>query len=161
MFLRLVHVMFVAIIHSFALFHNISSCEYIQFFLCYSFLPIMEKAAGIIPDCALLFYLFLKMFFLLFNYSCPHFPLFPPALPTFSPAPTRCPCPWVLYTYSLTWHLPLFSLLSPSPLPSGHDQFILYFHVSDSILLTLFCSFGSTDRWDHMVFGFHHLAYFI
>ena len=40
-------------------------------------------------------------------------------------------------------------------------QFVLYFHISGSILLAcLFCCLGSTYRWDHMVFVFHQLAYF-
>ena len=39
-------------------------------------------------------------------------------------------------------------------------QFVLYFHVSGSILLAcLFCWLGSPYRWDHMVFVFHRLAY--
>ena len=80
----------------------------------------------------------------------PHYsPLpYPPPPPTFSPPPTPgpgCPCPWVLYTCSLT--LPLLSPRIPSPLPSGHCYFVLYFHVSGSILLTfLFCWLDSTYR---------------
>ena len=57
--------------------------------------------------------------------------------------------------------LPFFPPLSSSLHPSGHCQFVLYFHVSGSILLIcLFCGLGSTYRWDHMVFVFHCLAYF-
>ena len=105
------------------------------------------------------------IFLLLFNYSCPHFPpLLSPALPTphlllsIPPCP-RCLCPWVFYTCSFTWPFPFFSPLSP--IPSGHCQFVLYFNVSVSILLTcLFCWLGPTYRWDHMVFVFYHLAYF-
>ena len=56
---------------------------------------------------------------------------------------------------------PFFSPLFPSPLPSAYCQFVLYFHVSGSILLAcLFCWLGSTYRWDYMVFIFHQLAYF-
>ena len=43
------------------------------------------------------------------------------------------------------WPFPFFAPLSPSPLPSGHCQFVLYFNVSGSTLLAcLFCSLGST-----------------
>ena len=50
---------------------------------------------------------------------------------------------------------PFFPLSSPSPVPAGHGQFVLYFHVSGCILLAcLFCWLGSTYRWDHMVFVF-------
>ena len=49
----------------------------------------------------------------------------------------------------------------PSHLSSGYCQIILYFNVSDYILLAcLSCWLGSTYRWDHMVFVFHHLAFF-
>ena len=55
----------------------------------------------------------------------------------------------------------LLSPVTPFPLPSGHCQFVLYFHVSGSNLLAyLFCWLGSTYRWDHMVFVPYHLAYF-
>ena len=56
---------------------------------------------------------------------------------------------------------PISPPLSLSLLPSGYHQFVLYFSVSGYILLaSLFCWLGSTYRWDHMVFVFHHLAYF-
>ena len=108
------------------------------------------------------------LYLLLFNYSCPHFSTITLPCPTHSPPPTcnppphsHCLCPWILYTCSLTWPIPFFPLLSPPPLPSGHCKFVLYFHVYGSILLTgLFCGLGSTYRWDHTVFLFHHLAYF-
>lgn len=45
--------MFVAIVYSFS--SSILLCEYMQFVLCYPFLAIVDKAAGIIPDCALFF----------------------------------------------------------------------------------------------------------
>ena len=102
-------------------------------------------------------------YLLLFNYSCPNFPSFPPLLSpasscSLSQSPPCCPLPWVLYTCSLTRFFPFFSL---SPLPSGHCQFVPYFHVSSYILLTcLFYWLGSNYRWDHMVFVFHCLAYF-
>ena len=54
-----------------------------------------------------------------------------------------------------------FPPLSPSLLPSGYCQFVLYFNVSHYILLPyFFCWLGSTYRWDHMIFFFHCLAYF-
>ena len=62
---------------------------------------------------------------------CPTHP--PPS--TFNPPHPHCLCPWVLYTRSLTWPFPFCSPLSPSPLPSGHCQFVLYFYTSSSILL--------------------------
>ena len=111
-------------------------------------------------------WLFLTFFKLLFKYSCLHFP--PPLLPPSPPIPTSHPwsypiwfCPWVLYMCSLKT-LPLFSPIIPFfPLPSGQCQFILYLNVSSSILIVcLFCWLGSTYRWYHMVFVFHHLAYF-
>ena len=84
--------------------------------------------------------------------------IFPPLLyptpptppPTLNPTPL-CLCPWVLYTCSLMT-LPLLSPISPSPVPSGYCQFVLYFSVSDYILLAcLFYWLGFTCRWDHMV----------
>ena len=70
----------------------------------------------------------------------------------------HCLCPWILYRCSLTWPLPFFPVI---PLPSGYCQFVLYFHVSVYILRAcLFCCLGSTYRWDHMVFVFHHMVYF-
>ena len=48
---------------------------------------------------------------------------------------------------SLCLPLLLLSPLSHIPLPSGHCQFVLYFHVSGSILLIcLFCCLSSTNR---------------
>ena len=57
-----------------------------------------------------------------------------------SQSPPHCLCPWVLYISSLTCPCPFFAPLSPNLLPFGHCQFVLYFHVSGSILLAyLFC----------------------
>ena len=66
-------------------------------------------------------------------------------LPTTSPIPPipayplwLCPC--VLYTYSLMTLPYFFPPLSPSPLPFGYCQLVLYFKVSGDILLAcLFC----------------------
>ena len=56
---------------------------------------------------------------------------------------------------------PLLSSVNPAPVLSGYCQFVLYFHVSGSVLLScLFCWLGSTYRWNHTVFVFHCLAYF-
>ena len=109
-----------------------------------------------------IFYVF-SLFLLLFNYSCLHFPwsLHPtPAIstPTLHSTPFwLCPC--VLYTcFWQPFHL---SLIIPFHLPSGCCQFVLYFSISGSILFAcLLCSLASTKRGDHMVFVFHHLAYF-
>ena len=84
-----------------------------------------------------------------FNYSYPHSsPINLPCTtqsppPTFNPPPQpRCLCPWVLYTCSLTWPFPFFPPLSPSP---HRCQFVLYFHISVSILLAcLLCWLGPT-----------------
>ena len=67
-------------------------------------------------------------------------------------------CPWDLYIYSLTT-LTLFSpIIHLLPLVTVSLFFI---SVSGYILLAcLFCWLRSTYRWDHMVFVFHHLAYF-
>ena len=66
----------------------------------------------------------------------------------------------VSFIHVCWWPCPFIPLLSLPPCP-GSCQFVLYFNVSDYILLTcLFCSLGSTYRWDHIVFVFHHLAYF-
>ena len=105
------------------------------------------------------------MFFLLLcNYSCPHCPqLLSPALP--SPIPTSIlPTPLSLslgplYMF-LDLTLPFFSPLSCSSLPSGYCHFVLYFHVSGSILLTCFFCELDSNRWDHRIFVFYHLAYF-
>ena len=95
-------------------------------------------------------------------------PIFPPLLspalptphpPTFNPS-LQVVCPRVLYACSLTILL-LLSPIIPFPQPSGYCQFVLYFHVSGSILLAFFfCWLGSTFRWDHMVFVFHCVTYF-
>ena len=58
--------------------------------------------------------------------------------------------------------IPFIFPIFPSPIPSGHYQFALYFQVSASILSIGFSYWlGSTYRWDYMVSVFNHLAYFI
>lgn len=63
-----------------------------------------------------------------FAHLCPAHPC-----PTFNSL-CHCPSPWVLFTCSLAWPFPLFPPSFPSPLPSGHYQIVLYFHVSCSVL---------------------------
>ena len=117
-------------------------------------------------DHILPFHLF-SHFLLLFNYSCPHYPPITLLHPIYPHLTLSVLSHSVVFVRGSFIHVPLspfpfFPLLSPSNLPSGHCQFVLYFHVSGSILLTcLFCWLGSTYRWDHIVFVFYHLAYFI
>ena len=81
-----------------------------------------------------------KINILLFSYSCPSFPPLlssaEPYLCSHSESPPCCPCPWVIYTCSLTspflFFPPLFS--SPSPLVP-----VCLFLVS--MPLVQFCSF--------------------
>ena len=108
-----------------------------------------------------------------FFYYCPLFPLLlspassNPHSQRQSPPPQRqspplCPCQWVLSTCSFAYPFPLIPLMSPSPLPSGHCQFVLYFHVSASFsLVCLLCWLDSTYKSDDMVFVLHCLAYFM
>ena len=69
-------------------------------------------------------------------------PPFSSTRPTATTHPQPYPlwlCPWVLYTCSLMT-LPLFSPITPSLLPSGYCQFVLYLSVCGYILLAyLFC----------------------
>ena len=107
-----------------------------------------------------LYFLFIVVQVQLSPFSCHHFP--PPHPP---PPPTLNPSPFGFVHGSFT-HVPwrpfsFIPMLSPSPLPSGYYQFVLYFNVPGYIFLAcLFCWLGSTDRWDHMVFVFHRLGYF-
>ena len=104
-------------------------------------------------------YFLILIVFIVVQVSCLHFPC------TTFPAPPSI-LPHFGFVYGSFIHvpwlpLPFFPLLSLSPLPSGYWKFVLYFNVSGSILLVcLFCWLGFTYRWDHMVFVFHHLAYF-
>ena len=101
----------------------------------------------------------IKIFLLLFNYSCLRFPPINLPLPYTTPnshiqsSPSPCLCPWVVYKF-LDLIIPLLSpvILFPPPL---WLLSILYVHVFVSVLLTcLFCWLGSTYRWDHMIFVF-------
>ena len=87
----------------------------------------------------------------------------PPLCPL-HPLCSHSPHP-VVHIYGSLIHVPrldssssflFFPLLSLSPLPSVHSQFVLYFHGSSSILLhCLFCSWGSkiiiVCRWHESV----------
>ena len=89
-------------------------------------------------------------------------PLHPtPAIPTslswFHPPWVLSMCPLYIFFDDPSSFPPII----PCHHPSGYCQIVLYFNVSGYILLAcLFCWLGSTYRWDHMVFVFHHLAYF-
>ena len=87
------------------------------------------------------FFCYKFFFLLLFNYSCPIVPpLLSPALPTPASHIQSSPIVFVhvSFLHGPWWPFPVFSLFFP--LPSSHCQFVLYFHVSGSILLTfLFC----------------------
>ena len=83
----------------------------------------------------------------------PHCSPLPHLLPTLPQSvPTLLSVPVSPLLMFLDLPLPLLSLFSLSPLPSSHCQFVLYFHVSCSVLLiSLFCWLGSSYRWDHTV----------
>ena len=90
---------------------------------------------------------FIYLFIYLFIYFVVQVQLssFPPPGPPAPPIPSFHPwthpcwlCPWVLYMCSLT-ALPLLSL---SPLPSCYCEVVLYFSVSDYILLACFLKNG-------------------
>ena len=79
----------------------------------------------------------------------------PPQISPSHPSPplTLDPTPFGFVLVSVIqvpwWPFPIFSPLSPSHLPSGYCQFVLYFNVSRSTLLAcLFYWLGSTYRWD-------------
>ena len=84
------------------------------------------------------------------------------------PTPTPTVKPSIALAHESSIHVPLLAPApsfphTPSLLPSGHCQFVLYFHVSGSVLLIcLFCLLGSTERWDHsrylktFIFLFYH-----
>ena len=102
------------------------------------------------------FHCFLKIFI---SYSCPNFfpccsPLLHPLHCSLNQSPPCCPLPWVLYRCSLTKPYPFFPSFFLCPFPSGHCQFVPYFHTSGSILLIcLLCSYSSAYRRDHIVVG--------
>ena len=110
------------------------------------------------------FFYILHIYFSLFYFIVElHFPHFPPLFshilptppPTFNPPPTLLSLSMGLLSKFLDNCSPFFPVIA---LPSAYSQFVLYFHVSGSMLLTcLFCWLGSTYRWDHMVFVLHLL----
>ena len=89
-----------------------------------------------------------------------------PFSPHYSPHPSHPHFPPLILPPFCFVHVPEnpFPFLPPiisSHLPSGYCQLVLNFKVSGFILLAcLFCWLGSSYRWDHMVFVFHHLGYF-
>ena len=57
-------------------------------------------------------------FLVLSNYSCPtifSIASLPHSYPPHSQSPSCCPCPWVLYSCTLTCPFPFFPLLVPPP----------------------------------------------
>ena len=105
-----------------------------------------------------------QFFLLLFSYSGPAF--FPTALHYSIPHNSHSQPTPIVHAHESSIRVlwlapsPYFPLLLSSPFSSGHCQFVLYFHVSGSILLIcLFSWLGSTYRWDHMVLVFHSKAY--
>ena len=87
---------------------------------------------------------FFLSFLLLFKYNCLHCPPIPPTHA--STIPTSHPQSYLSLALSMC---PLYMFLDDT------------FPVSDYIVLAcLFCWLGSTYKWDHMVFLFHHLACF-
>ena len=91
--------------------------------------------------CFLLKYFY--FIFFRFCYGCsitvvpisPHCSPLPCPQPPHSPSPPCCPCPWVIYTCSLTRPFPFFPLLSPFLLLSGPCQSVPCFHATGSVLL--------------------------
>ena len=74
-----------------------------------------------------------------------------------SHSPHCCPRPWVLHISSLTNPFTFFQTIStlPSSPLTGVSLFISWFYISGCILLmSVFCSFHSSYKWDHMVFVF-------
>ena len=91
-----------------------------------------------------MFYFIFK-FLLLFNYICPHFSPYSPLYWSHSTSHIQSSST-VIFVHGSFIHVPWldpspsFPHLSLSPLPSGHCQFVPYFHISGSILLIcLFC----------------------
>ena len=91
------------------------------------------------------------------------FPLCPPLSST-APTPSGSPHP-VVHVFGSFIHVcclvPSSSFHHSHPLPSGLCQSVPCIHASGSVLLvSLFCSLNSCDKWDHMVFILNCLAYF-
>ena len=92
------------------------------------------------------FFYILHIYFSLFYFIVElHFPHFPPLFshilptppPTFNPPPTLLSLSMGLLSKFLDNCSPFFPVIA---LPSAYSQFVLYFHVSGSMLLTcLFC----------------------
>ena len=108
-----------------------------------------------------------KIFLLLFNYSCPYFLsyYFPRAtLPISYIQSSIAPLSLSLGLLHMFFDNRSHSLCCYLPSPSPVITICLFFI---SMSLVLFSSFvclvwlSSTYRWDHMIFVFHHLAYWL
>ena len=102
-------------------------------------------------------------FLLLFKYRCLYFPYTnPPTQPSQFPPLILTLFGFVHVSFiDVPENLLPSSPIIPSYLPSGYCHFVVNFNVSGYILLAcLFCWLDSTYMWDHIVFVFHHLAYF-
>ena len=107
-------------------------------------------------------------FFLFYCCSVTVVPITPLLLSSALPTPTShiqsYPHPVVAVRGSfkrVLWRACPFIPRYPCPLPSGHCEFVLYFHVSGSVLLAcFFCWLGSTYRWDHTFIIGRNMNYF-
>ena len=110
-------------------------------------------------------YLFFTFFFIVVQLQLSPFHLTTPLHPTHANFPPLILTPFgfdhVSFIVVPENPFPFPFPLIPSHFPYGYCQLVLNLNVSGYILLAyLFCWLGSTYRWDHMVFVFHHLAYF-
>ena len=104
-------------------------------------------------------WLFIVVQVYLSPFSCHHFPPpHPPPPPTLN-STSLWLCPWVLYTCSLMT-LPPLSPIIPFPSPLWLLSICSLFQCLWMYFACLFCWLHSTYRSDHIVFVFHHLAYF-
>ena len=135
---------------------SIPKCFKYFFCICPASIENTEKESSYFYD---LFYFSFFLFLLLFKYSCLHFPVTTFSCPT-HPQLLLLILPPFGFVHGSFIHtprrpFPFFPLLS-SPLVTVCSLFqCLWFYFA--CLFVLLCS---TYRWDHMVFVFHHVAYF-